>query len=75
MTMIDGGCRTGAYGDIATWHEVERGFWVGSTRGRFLGTIERHGSSRYFARDWARRYVGEYPALDLARTAIMDRAR
>ena len=54
------------------WHEVDEGFWVGSTSGAFLGTIERQGATRFFARDARRRYTGEYPSLRLAQSAIAD---
>ena len=74
MTMIDNVAgRTGTRGGTATWHEVEAGFWVGNADGAFLGTIERHDPSRYFARDATRRYVGEYPALPLAQQAVARR--
>lgn len=74
MTMIDNVAdRTGIRGGTAAWHEVETGFWVGNADGAFLGTIERHDPSRYFARDATRRYVGEYPALPLAKEAVVRR--
>jgi hypothetical protein len=74
MTMIDTHARDGitTASDRAAWHEVDEGFWVGNTDGRFLGTIERHGRDRYFARDAVRAYVGEYRTLAAARTAIVD---
>jgi hypothetical protein len=73
MTMIDDVAhRTGNHSG-ATWVEVEPDFWVGNADGAFLGTIERHKPSRYFARDAARQYVGEYPALILAQSAIVGR--
>lgn len=74
MTMIDDVAhRTGKHDDVAAWHEVEPNFWVGNADGAFLGTIERHEPSRFFARDAVRRYVGEYPALSLAQKAIIKR--
>lgn len=75
MTVIEGtslAARTRE--DVATWSEVERGFWVGNRRGEFLGTVEGHAASRFFARDSARRYVGEYPRLELATAALVERA-
>ncbi|MBN9180923.1 MAG: hypothetical protein J0J00_10345 [Microbacterium sp.] len=72
MTMID----TRIVGETpadAAWHEVEDGFWVGNTEGRFLGTIERHDPDRFFARDEMRSYVGEFRSLAEARRAIAER--
>lgn len=54
-----------------TWAEVDRGFWVGSADGVFLGTVERNGPKRFSARDAVRRQVGEYPTPALARAAII----
>lgn len=72
MTMIDDVAgRTEIPGCTPTWAEVDRGFWVGSADGAFLGTVERQEPKRFFARDATRRYVGEYPTLALARTAII----
>jgi hypothetical protein len=74
MTMIDDVAhRAGISEGDTAWHEVEPNFWVGNADGAFLGTIERHEPSRYFARDAFRRYVGEYPALPLAQAAIIKR--
>lgn len=74
MTMIDDVAhRTGNHSGDATWVEVEPDFWVGNADGAFLGTIERHKPSRYFARNATRQYVGEYPALTLAQSAIVGR--
>jgi hypothetical protein len=59
---------------LDAWHEVDDGFWAGSSGGRFLGTVERHAAGRYFARDSARAYVGEFRSLDRATGAIVARA-
>lgn len=73
MTMIDDVAdRTGLRG-FTTWAEVDTGFWVGSTDGVFLGTIEREAPDRYLARDAVSRDVGEYPDLAAARTAVVER--
>lgn len=53
------------------WREVDQGFWVASAEGMFLGTIEQHGENRFFARNSTRIYVGEWPSLDLAQSAVL----
>ena len=75
--MIDSRAHAGAATETteAAWHEVETGFWVGNTDGRFLGTIELQGADRFFARDAVRAYVGEYRSLAAARRAIAGRDR
>lgn len=77
MTTIDTPNRPliGPRGAAAEWHEVERDFWVGNARGQFLGTIERHGEERFFARNSVRAYVGEYRTLERAQSAIAARNR
>ncbi|MDQ1126454.1 hypothetical protein [Microbacterium] len=55
--------------ETATWHEVEKGFWVGNTHGRFVGTVEKSRSG-WIARDHARRLVGTYPDAAEARAAV-----
>lgn len=72
MTLIDDGAaqRLEVNEVQASWHEVDDGFWVANTDGAFLGTIELIGSGRFFARDATRSYVGEYPTLALAQTAV-----
>ncbi|MCM3695456.1 hypothetical protein [Microbacterium oleivorans] len=54
---------------VATWHEVEAGFWVGNTHGAFLGTVERS-STGWIARDHIGGFVGKYPDAAEARAAI-----
>ncbi|WP_438352536.1 hypothetical protein [Microbacterium sp. CJ88] len=54
------------------WREVEAGFWVASTEGMFLGTVERHDDARFFARDSTRTYLGEWTSLSLAQGAVLS---
>lgn len=56
----------------AMWHEVDRGFWVGSTTGHFLGTVES-GNTGFVARDHAGVEVGRYSDAVEARTALSSR--
>ena len=58
---------------IATWHEVDSGFWVGNASGGFLGSVERLGRARYLARDEFSRPLGEYVGLSYARGAVVER--
>ncbi|MFC8681573.1 hypothetical protein ACFT30_08625 [Microbacterium ureisolvens] len=75
MTMIEGVAeRTRASETLAIWHEVDSGFWVGSTDGAFLGSIERLARGRFLARDALNRIVGEYAGLGYARRAVAERA-
>lgn len=53
----------------AIWTEVEKGFWVGNTPGRFLGTVER-GPEGFIARDDSGVGVGSYSSLAEARAAV-----
>jgi len=73
MTMLDSGNRLLAGGESPTWHEVEKGFWVGNTREAFVGTVERTASDRFIARDETGSPVGEYPDVVSARTALGSR--
>ena len=71
MTMIQGVTRRSREAEaIATWHEVDSGFWVASADGVFLGSIERLARGRFLARDAIHRIVGEYAGLAHARNAI-----
>ena len=75
MTMVEGARgRSQVHDPVATWHEVDSGFWVGSADGEFLGSIERFARGRYLARDALHRTVGEYAGLGFARKAIVGRA-
>lgn len=64
--LVDASLRT------ATWHEVEKGFWVGNIPGRFLGTVE-HGHTGYIARDDTGARVGRYSNAVEARAALSER--
>ncbi|MDJ1114579.1 hypothetical protein QNI14_08945 [Microbacterium sp. LX3-4] len=57
---------------IALWHEVEPGFWVGNTPGRFLGSVE-FDHTGYIARDQAGVRVGKYSDAIEARIAVSER--
>lgn len=72
MTMLESQSLVRAGGDAATWHEVEKGFWVGNTPGRFLGTVEA-GTAGYIARDHAGVRVGKYSDAAEARAALSER--
>jgi len=73
MTMVDSGTRQdAAIAESASWHLVDEGFWVGNAGGMFLGTIEQHGATRFFARNATRSYVGEYRSLGAASAAVMS---
>lgn len=79
MTMIDTPPAARVAGGIvdaslrtATWHEVEKGFWVGNIPGRFLGTVE-HGHTGYIARDDTGARVGRYSNAVEARAALSER--
>ena len=69
MTLLDSSDRLLVDGPAVTWHEVEEGFWVGSTREAFVGTVERtrHG---FVARDETGSRVGEYADAATARAAL-----
>ncbi len=69
MTMLDSHTRAHVRDEVATWHEVEKGFWVGNTSGRFLGTVEDAGSG-FIARDETGARVGTYPDAAEARAAL-----
>ncbi|MFT4212926.1 MAG: hypothetical protein QM626_13765 [Microbacterium sp.] len=68
LTSADGSPSTAG----RLWTQVESDFWVGQEDGSFLGSVERQ-SSRYFARNAQRAYVGEYSTLASAIRAIGDR--
>lgn len=69
MTMLDSHDSVSVRDEVATWHEVEKGFWVGNTYGRFLGTVESTPSG-YVTRDEAGGIVGTYSVVAEARAAI-----
>lgn len=71
MTMVDGGSPADAAAPHdPSWHMVEDGFWVGSTHGTFLGTIERHRAGRFSARSATRSFLGDYRTLAAAEAAV-----
>ncbi len=75
MTVVENAAHAAhSRGDMPTWSEVERGFWVGSRRGDLLGTVECHSPHQFLARNAMSHYVGEYASLELARTAVLDTA-
>ncbi|CAL4858856.1 hypothetical protein MMM2322_00496 [Microbacterium sp. MM2322] len=69
MEVLDSYDSVGVSDQIATWHEVEAGFWVGNAHGRFLGTVEQSPTG-WITRDHAGGVVGKYPDAAMARAAI-----
>ena len=69
MTVLDSYDSVNVSEELATWHEVEAGFWVGNTHGRFLGTVEERPTG-WIARDHTGTAVGTYPDPVEARAAI-----
>lgn len=69
MEVLDSYVPVGVSDKIATWHEVEAGFWVGNTHGAFLGTVELRRTG-WIARDHTGAAVGKYPDAAEARAAI-----
>ena len=55
-----------------TWVEADRGFWVGSALGDFVGTIERQGGV-YLARGARGQSEGTHPTLASARHHLASR--
>ncbi|WP_341578682.1 hypothetical protein [Microbacterium schleiferi] len=64
-----------ARANTAVWYEVDRGFWVGSAVGEFLGTIERRARDSFVARGATGSHVGQYETMDAARAAITGTKR
>jgi hypothetical protein len=52
--------------EAVTWVQADRGFWVGSALGDFVGTIERQGGV-YLARGARGQSEGTHPTLASAR--------
>jgi hypothetical protein len=52
--------------EAVTWVQADRGFWVGSALGEFVGTIERQGGV-YAARGARGQSEGTHPTLASAR--------
>jgi hypothetical protein len=52
--------------EAVTWVQADRGFWVGSALGEFVGTIERHGGV-YLARGARGQSEGTHSSLASAR--------
>ena len=52
--------------ETVTWVQADRGFWVGSALGDFVGTIERQGGV-YVARGARGQSEGMHPSLASAR--------
>jgi hypothetical protein len=70
MTLIESAPQRPDLPSAPVWREVESGFWVASAEGTFLGTIEQQ-DARFFARNAVRVYVGEWPTLAQAQTAVI----
>ncbi len=69
MEVLDSYGSVDVSDSVATWHEVEAGFWVGNTHGAFLGTVEQNPAG-WIARDHTGGFVGKYPDAAEARAAI-----
>jgi len=57
-----------------TWVEVDRGFHVGSTGGRFLGSVDRTSHGRFLARDGQAAKIGVFARFADAQRAVLERA-
>lgn len=55
------------------WAQVEPAFWVASTRGEFVGTVERV-DGLYRARDSRAAAVGDFADLASAKRRVLDPA-
>jgi len=58
----------------AAWFQVEPGFWVANTDGRYLGAVERLRSGGFSARDETGCEVGWFATLAEARAAVTSEA-
>lgn len=58
--------------ETVTWVQADRGFWVGSALGDFVGTIEHVGGT-YLARGARGQSEGEHPTLESARHHLASR--
>jgi len=54
----------------AAWFQVEPGFWVANTDGRYLGAVERLRTGGFSARDETGAEVGWFATLHEARGAV-----
>lgn len=61
-----GGRRSGV-----VWARVEEDFHVATQRGVFLGYIDRQAGD-FFAYDERPHFIGRFPTLPLAMTAVLD---
>ena len=61
-----GGRRSGV-----VWARVEEDFHVATQRGEFLGYIDRQ-AGVFFAYDERPHFIGRFPTLSLAMTAVLD---
>jgi hypothetical protein len=62
----------GTLPEAVTWVQADRGFWVGSALGDFVGTIERQGGV-YFARGARGQSEGTHTSLASARHHLASR--
>jgi hypothetical protein len=58
-----------------TWARVEKDFFVASTTGTFLGTIDYEAGRGFTARDMRAMVIGSFPSLSLAMSAVVDGCR
>ncbi|WP_460772608.1 hypothetical protein [Microbacterium sp. GXF7504] len=57
-----------------TWAQVDRGFFVASTEGRFIGSVDRTSRGRYLARDGQAAKIGVFATMVEAQQAVIDRS-
>jgi hypothetical protein len=55
-----------------TWAEVDRGFFVASTDGLFLGSVDRTSQGRYLARDGQAAQIGTFDTFAAAQRAVLE---
>lgn len=57
---------------VPTWAQVDRGFYVASTDGHFLGSVDRTSRGRYLARDGQAAHIGTFATFAEAQRAVLD---
>jgi hypothetical protein len=57
---------------VPTWAEVDRGFFVASTDGVFLGSVDRTTRGRFIARNGQAAQIGIFKTFTDAQRAVLD---
>ncbi len=57
---------------VPTWAQVDRGFYVASADGLFLGSVDRTSRRRYLARDGQAAQIGTFDTFEQAQRAVLD---